>query len=146
ATGNELRRLKSNDRNDPAMAIALSADGKSLAVCRLSQLIELWDLTSGQLTLPVGKVTEPQLEQESTDWLSQMVRPALAFSPDGKKLVCSLGGVTIRQFDVGTGAEIPGPGTGHRAPVSTLALSADGKSLCTYSAGDPARSWNWITG
>jgi RNA polymerase sigma factor (sigma-70 family) len=146
ATGKELRRLESEGRNGPAMAIAHSPNGKSLAVCRLSHTIELWDLTTGKLTLPVGKVTDPQLEQQSTDWVSQMMRPALAFSPDSRKLVCSLGGATIRQFQADTGAEIPGPGVGHRAPVSTLALSADGKSLRTYSAGDPARSWDWLTG
>jgi RNA polymerase sigma factor (sigma-70 family) len=152
ATGKELRRLKSVGRNDSeramdaALAIAFSADGKSLAVSWMSHTIELWDLTSGKQTLPVGKVTKAVFEQHSVNWLNLLVRPALAFSPDGKKLVCSQGGPTIRQFQVDTGAELPGPGTGHRAPVSTLALSADGKSLWTYSTGDRARSWDWATG
>ena len=35
---------------------------------------------------------------------------------------------------------------GHRWPVSTLALSADGKSLYTYAHGDPVRVWDWATG
>src|SRR5262249_3607740 len=74
------------------------------------------------------------------------VRPALAFSPGGKKLVCSLGGATLRQFQVETGKEVPGPGAGPRAPVSTLALSADGKSLWTHGGSDPARRWDWATG
>jgi RNA polymerase sigma factor (sigma-70 family) len=151
-TGRELRRLKPEGRNDSptsqdsALALALSPDGKRLAVSWMSNTIELWDLASGKPTLPVGKVTGAQYDQHSTNWWNLLVRPALAFSPDGKKLVCSLGGPTLRQFHADTGAEIPGPGAGHRAPVSALALSADGKALCTYSPGDAARCWDWRTG
>ncbi|HEV3255717.1 MAG TPA: sigma-70 family RNA polymerase sigma factor, partial [Gemmataceae bacterium] len=151
-TGKELRRLGYHRRPDgdgpynAAMAIAVSADGKSVAVCRWSHTIELWDLSSGKRIYPVGKPTDAQPLQRFTDEVGTMVRPALAFSPDGKKLVSSLGGTTVRQFQVDTGKEIPGPGYGHRAPVSTLALSADGKSLWTYSAGDPVRVWDWATG
>jgi WD40 repeat protein len=152
ATGKELRRLKPAGRNDSetamdsALAIALSADGKRLAVSWSSHTIELWDLTSGKSILPGGKVSAAQFEQQSTNWLDLLVRPALAFSPDSTKLLCSQGGVTVRQFRTDTGAEIPGPGAGQRAPVSTLALSADGKTLCTYGTGDPARCWDWVTG
>jgi WD40 repeat protein len=151
-SGKVLRRLRSAGQSDsatsgdPAMAIAFSANGKALAVSWMSRTIELWDLTSGKQTLPVGKPTSAQHEQQSTNWWTIMVRPALAFSPDSKRLVCSLGSATIRQLRVDTGAEIPMPGTGHRAVVSTLALSADGKSLLTYGPGDPVRSWDWLTG
>jgi WD40 repeat protein len=152
ATAKVLRRLKPAGRNDSetsmdsALAIALSADGKRLAVSWMSHTIELWDLTSGKSVLPGGKVTAAQFDQQSTNWWNLLVRPALAFSPDGTRLVCSQGGVTVRQFRTDTGAEISGPGTGQRAPVSTLALSADGKTLCTYGTGDPARCWDWVTG
>jgi RNA polymerase sigma factor (sigma-70 family) len=152
ATGQKRRLLKSEGHNDSqtsedsALAFALSPDGNRLAVSWMSNTIELWDLASGQSTLPVGKVTSAQHDQHSTNWWNLLVRPALAFSPDGKKLVCSLGGATVRQFQADTGAAIPDPGTGHRAPVSALALSADGQTLWTYSPGDPARSWDWRTG
>jgi WD40 repeat protein len=152
STGKELRRLKSvghNDSNsagDSALALALSADGKSLAVSWMSRTIEVWDLMSGKPTLPAGKVTSAQYEQHSTDYWSLLARPALAFSPDGKKVVGSLGGSTIRQFALDTGTEIVGPGSGHRGPASTLAMSVDGKSLCTYSPGDPVRLWDWASG
>jgi len=152
ATGKELRRLKSDGRNDSptsmdsAMALAFSPDGKRLAVSWDSNTIEVWDLAAGKSILPAGKVTGEQYDQYSTNWWNLLVRPALAFSPDGKKLVCSLGGPALRQFQADTGAEIPGPGAGHRAPVSALALSADGKTLWTYGPGDPARSWDWMTG
>ncbi len=151
-TGKELRRLGYHRRPDgdgpydAALAIALSADGKSLAVCRMSHTIELWDLTSDESTYPVGKPTEAQLELRCTDAASAYVRPALAFSADGKKLVCSLGGETARMFQADTGREISGTEIGHRWPVSTLALSVDGKSLSTYAHGEPVRVWDWATG
>ncbi len=147
ATGKELRRLKPAGRNDSqnsgdsALALALSPDGKQLAISWMSNTIELLDLASGKSMLPVGKVTSAQYDQQ-TNWWNLLVRPALAFSPDGKKLVCSLGGPTLRQFQADTGAEIPGLGAGHRAPVSALALSADGQTLWTYSPGDPVHSWD----
>ena len=152
ATGKELRRLGYHRRPDgdgpfdDALAIALSADGESLAVCRMSHTIELWDLASGKCTYPLGKPTEAQLELRCTDDASAYAKPALTFSADRKKLICSLGGETARQFETDTGREIPGTDTGHRWPVSTLALSADGKSLYTYAHGDPVRVWDLATG
>jgi RNA polymerase sigma factor (sigma-70 family) len=162
ATGKALRRLGGDDRCrtgneagrvDRATAIAVSADGKSLAVLRQSHTIELLDLASGKQIYPVGKATDAQLEQRFTDEVGALVCPALTFSADGKELICSLGGPTIRRFWTDTGAEIPvgrfskaSHITGHRAPVSTLALSTDGKSLDTWSPGDPVRCWDWRTG
>ena len=152
ATGKELHRLGYHRRPDgdgpydDALAIAVSADGKSLAVCRMSHTVELWDLPSGKCTYPLGQPTEAQLEMRCTDEASAYVRPALAFSPDGKTLICSLGGETARQFQADTGREIPGTDNGHRWPVSTLALSDDGKSLYTYGHGDSVRVWDWATG
>jgi RNA polymerase sigma factor (sigma-70 family) len=152
ATGKELRRLgyhRQPDGDGPyddALAIAASGDGKSVAVCRMSHTIELWDLPSGQCTYPFGQPTEAQLELRCTDASGAYVRPALAFSADGKTLICSLGGETARQFQVNTGREIAGTDNGHRWPVSTLALSDDGKSLYTYGHGDPVRVWDWATG
>jgi WD40 repeat protein len=142
ATGKELRRLGAEDaRYDLATNFAFSADGKLLAVSRASHIIELWDLTSGKQTARVA-----QLARRGPNAVGAYVRPALALSPDGKKVVSSLGGAGLRQFEADTGLEIPGPANGHQASVSTLALSVDGKTLWTSGRGDPARSWDWATG
>jgi WD40 repeat protein len=145
-TGKELRRLKPVSDKGVALALALSPGGKSLAVCRNGHTVELWDLTSGKRSWIAGNVSGAQIEEQSANWRSSMARPALAFSPDGKKLVTSLGGTTIRQFRTDTGEEIPSSATGHHSSISTLALSADGKALMTYSSGDPARLWDLGTG
>jgi RNA polymerase sigma factor (sigma-70 family) len=155
ATGKELRRLGDRRNKDggysgyteDAHAIAVSPDGKSLAVCWQTHTIDLWDLKTGKLTHPVGKPTEAQLRHWFPDYVGANVRPALAFSRDGKTLLGSLGGATIRQFHVETGKEVAGSADhAQRASVATLALSTDGKSLCTFGSGEPIRVWDWTTG
>jgi WD40 repeat protein len=154
ATGKELRRLGDRrhkngtyaDRPEIALAIAVSVDGKSLAVCRQSHTIELWDVGTGKLTYPVGMPTLAQLYHSFPDYVGANVRPALVFSCDGKTLLSSLGSSALRQFHVETGRELPGLGNAHQAPVEALALSTDGKSLRTFSGGDPLRVWDWTTG
>jgi RNA polymerase sigma factor (sigma-70 family) len=95
ASGRELRRLKSVGRNDSQnvsddiTAFAVSADGKRLAASWMSNTVELWDLRSGKSLLPFGKTTSVQYEQQSVNFFDFLVRPALAFSRDGKKLVAS---------------------------------------------------------
>jgi WD40 repeat protein len=148
-TGKELRRVGNHTvegRSDATQAIALSPDGQSLAICRESHTIEFWDVKTGKVTRPLGKPSHAQLEQRFIDFVGANVRPALSFSPDGKRLVCSLGGSALRQFHAGTGKEIAAPGSGGRAPLSTLALSADSRSLRAHGCLEAARSWDWATG
>jgi WD40 repeat protein len=153
-TGKELRRLGDKRRKDgtyperpeETLALAVSPDGRSLAVCRQSHTIELWDTRTGKLAHPAGKPTQAQLYHWFSDYVGALVRPALAFSPDGKKLAGSLGGPAIRQFEADTGREIPGAGNAPRAAPWALALSADGKSLCTFGGDDAVRVWDWTTG
>ncbi len=154
ATGKELRRLgdkRAKDgtytgRPELTLAISHSPDGRYLALCRESHTIELWDLGSGKSTYPTGKPTMAQLYHRFPDSVGALVRPALAFSSDSKMLISSLGGAALHQFRVDTGKITPEPVSAHRAPVCTLALSADGKSLATFGSGDPIRFWEWPTG
>jgi WD40 repeat protein len=142
ATGKELRRLGNDSAQyDLATNFAFSPDGRSLAVSRASHIIEVWDLASGKQTARIA-----QSSQRGRNDVGAFVRPALAFAPDGKKLVSSLGGAALRQFEIGSGLEVPGAGTGHRAAVSGLVLSTDGKSLWTCGRGDPVQCWDWATG
>jgi RNA polymerase sigma factor (sigma-70 family) len=145
ATGKELRRLVDGSAPYPydlATNFAFSADGRSLAISRASRTIEVWDLKSGKLTTRIAQFSQRRRPFDVGDH----VRPALAFSPDGTKLLCSLGGAAIRQFRADTSAEISGPDAGHRVSVSTLTLSAGGQSVWTYGRGDAVRCWDWATG
>src|SRR5262249_53215862 len=62
------------------------------------------------------------------------------------RLAASLGGASIRQFDVATGKEIPLVGAGHSRAVAQLRLSPDGKTLTTCAPGDSVRVWDLTTG
>jgi WD40 repeat protein len=154
ATGKELRRLgdkRAKDgtyagRAEQTLVISLSPDGRYLALCRESHTIELWDLTTGKSTYPAGKPTLAQLYQWFPDSVGAYVRPALGFSSDSKTLISSLGGAALHQFHVDTGKLISELDKAPRAPVCTLALSADGKSLATFGSGDPIRFWDSTTG
>jgi WD40 repeat protein len=70
---------------------------------------------------------------------------ALAFSPDGKVLLASLAGTTIRRFDA-AGKEIVETAAGHRTAVSALGLSPDGKRLFTHGRGDAVLAWDLADG
>src|SRR5579883_1037865 len=154
ATGKELRRLgdkRAKDGTNPGrpeqtLAISLSPDGRYLDLCRESHTIELWDLRTSKSTYPTGKPTMAQLYHRFPDSVGARVHPALSFSRDSKMLISSLGGAALHQFHVDTGKLIREPGNAPRAPVCTLALSADGKSLATFGSGDPIRFWDWTTG
>ncbi len=137
ATGKELRRL--GIRGEIVTHLAVSANGKSLAVCRENDL-ELWDLPSGKRA---ARVEHGSWADAASFW---QMRPVLAFSPDGKKLVAGRGRVAIRQFHTDTGKEIPPPGSSHQAPITGLALSADGKSVWTCGRGEALRCWDWANG
>jgi WD40 repeat protein len=88
ATGKELRRLKSPERN--ASAVAFSPDGKLVATWSVvSGRISLWDVARLKETRAI-RTWHPGVE-------------CVAFSPDGKGLV-SAGGSSLVLWDVATGA------------------------------------------
>jgi RNA polymerase sigma factor (sigma-70 family) len=139
----ELHRLGDGDGYDPVTGMAYATDGKALAVSRSSGTAELWDPKSGKRLFRTGAAPAEQGGlMILVAGLGAMGRQALTFSPDGKTLLASLGGATIHRLDTTSGTEMGGQAGGHRAPVSHLALSADGRSLMTYGHGDPLHWWD----
>jgi RNA polymerase sigma factor (sigma-70 family) len=151
AAGKELGRLGGGAFGgiaEPATTFAFSPDGKTLAVTRSNGTIELWDLVSLKRTRTIGEVVTDKGGGMMIllAGFGAMARSALAYSPDGQTLTATLGGAMVRQFNVQTGEEIPGPAGGHRNTVAMVGLAADGESLLTYSYGDPVRVWDLVGG
>jgi WD40 repeat protein len=70
---------------------------------------------------------------------------AVAFSPDGKRVVTGSYDETARLWDAATGAAIATL-AGHSAYVTAVAFSPDGKRVLTGSYDKTARLWDAATG
>ncbi|HKQ75601.1 MAG TPA: AAA-like domain-containing protein, partial [Blastocatellia bacterium] len=70
---------------------------------------------------------------------------AVAYSPDGKRVLTGSDDGTARQWDAQTGQPIGEP-LRHASPVSAVAYSSDGKRVLTGSEDGTARQWDAQTG
>jgi WD40 repeat protein len=134
ATGKELRRFPVGDR--AAEALALSCDGRRLAVGDTSEEVGVWDVASGkELRRFPGK--------EGRDAISGC--QALALSPVGAVLAASdRENYTIRLYEVATGKERPRLDYPEFTP-ECLAFSPDGKRLAA-GGRHGLRLWDAATG
>ncbi len=105
--------------------LALSPDNRLLAVGWEDGKIEVWDWQAGK-------------RQASLDGHRERIL-ALAFSPDGTKLVSACGSVKV--WDVGTHRELASL-TNHSSWVGSLSFSPDGKTLATAGADQTVRLWS----
>jgi RNA polymerase sigma factor (sigma-70 family) len=129
ATANEIRKLQ-DDRNG-IFALALSADGKTLAAGANKNLL-LWDVATGKL-LSQTEVTNETIRQ-------------LLFTPDGKTLAIQDATDTILLWDT-LGGKKRHELKGHKGPLARMALSPDGQTLASGSWQDGnIRLWDIAAG
>ena len=112
-------------------SLALSPDGKRLAVGGSDGHVRVWDSDTSQLLLDLTA-------QSSTVW-------GIAFSLDGKLLATPSQDNTAKIWDAMTG-KARMTLTGHSDEIRGLAFSPDGTKLATASADTSARIWNLSTG
>jgi RNA polymerase sigma factor (sigma-70 family) len=125
-----------------AWCLAVSPDGKALAVGCHDQTVQLWDIGT--------------LKPTGTFKADGSVH-GLAFSPDGRHLAVVCGD----EPDLRSAREVKGDGAGvwdvatgqrllrldgHEGAVKTVAYSPDGKTIATGGADRTARLWDAATG
>ncbi|CAG7848072.1 COMPASS-like H3K4 histone methylase component WDR5B {ECO:0000303/PubMed:19567704} Short=AtWDR5B {ECO:0000303/PubMed:19567704} [Serendipita indica DSM 11827] len=71
---------------------------------------------------------------------------AVAFSPDGRRVVSGSDDRTVRLWDVETGAQIGSPLEGHTGWVMSVAFSPDGQRIVSGSSDRTVRLWDVETG
>jgi WD40 repeat protein len=143
----ELRRLnpeklvRTRDTDNwgwtTSMFVSFAPDGKTVAVAREVGRIELWDVEGGK------KVRT--LAGDASRRASRLV-----FSPDGMKLATAGsdnwgGDHAIRVWDVATGKEL-NPWDAHGAPVTSVAVSPDGRTIATAGRDGVVHVWEATTG
>ncbi|CAG7853492.1 COMPASS-like H3K4 histone methylase component WDR5B {ECO:0000303/PubMed:19567704} Short=AtWDR5B {ECO:0000303/PubMed:19567704} [Serendipita indica DSM 11827] len=71
---------------------------------------------------------------------------AVAFSPDGMRIVSGSGDKTIQQWDAETGQPMGEPLRGHESSVNAVAFSPDGTRIISGSDDKTIRQWDAETG
>jgi WD40 repeat protein len=71
---------------------------------------------------------------------------AVAFSPDGRRIVSGSYDNTLRLWDASSGRPIGSPLQGHTSPVSSVAFSLDGRRIVSGSWDSTLRLWDASSG
>jgi WD40 repeat protein len=125
-TGTVEALLYDREHGSGPLSVAVAPDSKTVAVGYAPWDVILWDSTKGERI---------SVLEGHTNWVV-----ALAFSPDGRRLVSGAGDCTARIWDVATGRELGQIEFRGRNPslyVKSVGFSSDGKLV--FAAAEDGR-------
>jgi hypothetical protein len=108
----------------------------ALAALRVKATPEAW----GELQTPAGQHDE----QQTLEYRAPVT--AVAWSPDGRRIVSGSGDNTLRLWDARSGEPIGQPLKGHTNWVRNVAWSPDGSRIVSSSADNTLRLWDARSG
>jgi WD40 repeat protein len=135
-TGEEIQRFDANGKCPSGIAFAPNRKSRD-------HQVRLWDAESGNLRHEWGDAV-PLPAAGNLPFSGVNEGRDLAWSADGK-IVAWGDGQTVRLWDAVAGKDLAPP-AGHRAAVSALAVSADGKTLVSRGEDDTLRRWDLLSG
>lgn len=160
------------DTDDPAPALALSPDNRTLLTADATGVVHLWDVETGRSkkSIQIGQQITALAIDSSGQWLTAAradrsivlwdlktggvrsefrkhkdVINALAFSPDGRTLASGGDDRTAILWEVASG-KAKRTLKGHDLTVTSLAFSPDGLILASGSGNASVVLWNVTTG
>jgi WD40 repeat protein len=175
ATGKDLRTFAltpGRSFGHQLRALAVSPDGKYLALGGLGQTVAVYEVATGQR---VADLPQPQGQVHALAFLpggrflavadhrgahvcglasgKELRRldlvfagaSALAVSPDGRTLAVAHGGPLVRLLDVSAGRELH-TAPGHQSAIAALAFLPDGKRLASLAGDRQVILWETATG
>ncbi|KAG1742617.1 uncharacterized protein EDB91DRAFT_1346397 [Suillus paluster] len=119
-------------KGDVAMTV-LAPGGQLAASCFFSGSIVLWDTFSGKI------IGQPLKRDQGAIY-------ALAFSPDGTRLISGGKNCTIIMWDVQAASVILDLPAAHAKPILCLAFSSDGSRYASGSRDGTTRIWDATSG
>ena len=163
-SGKELQRLEGytnvpTDRAYPLIDFyyaMFSRDGKNVLTSSRNGIVRIWDLERvPALSIPPPSPVDerPVPAELVTIKLGQGrcfsdhydITPAIAISPDGKKIVTASDQDTAQVWDVESGKGLLDL-VGHEDPVTEVAFSPDGTKIATYGYDGTTRIWDTESG
>ena len=115
-------KLDTDNHTDPVIALAVSADGRTL-VCAGECTLRVWDMMTRKPRRQILGHTNPRVEGGSADGMIS----CMALSPDGRWVVTIKNAQRIEVFEVETGNLVTA--FEHPGSPATLAFSPDGRWL-----------------
>jgi WD40 repeat protein len=161
------RRVRTLNQSSCRSEVALSADGRRLALSPNEKSVHLWDTGSGKRLASLALRGKPNTLALSPDgsrlvidagttvyvhdtatldpvtkWKARYSYvPSLAWSPDGRLVARTDMSTTVRVHDVATGREVMAVGA-KRGVLVSAAFSPDGLTLATGTYEGPVRVWD----